>query len=506
MKHTLRILALITALFLTLPMLGCLVPNQDAQKENASETGEVKTPEDFQPGDSEGGAANESENGGDRTEPDEDAIAVELGDIQIKVSEFENMYDQYVSMFAGYGFDEEMLNEVLGMAEDSLIEYYTPEWMAKKLGVSLSAEEEAEIEAEVERLLGEERDEIILDFAEDIEADEPISDVSLLSEEQIAAALEEINSQLAMYFGDGYTFDDYLAMRRDSYLTSMRVDKYTAILEEDFRSDAVSDAETVNAKYDEMLSAQKEQFDADPSLFLKAMNGEKVADELSFPLYVPVSAARLEVVRVQENTEPDPEIIEAAEKMAELEAEYGALALNDKNTVRRAEIEIEYAALKEKVETAETANAKAAQNRIDAAYADLKGGMTFEDAMNAYNEPDAEGSRGLSFVVLTGAEEPDFPELAAAAASLAPGAYSAPIRVDDEYFIVKLVETFRAGERDRASIEEDFRASLRNSADVDAAWDERLNAWIEEAKAAAVFHREAYETLPELYLSYYGDY
>ena len=81
-------------------------------------------------------------------------------------------------------------------------------------------------------------------------------------------------------------------------------------------------------------------------------------------------------------------------------------------------------------------------------------------------------------------------------------AYSAPIKAEDAYYIVKLVETIPAGVRERASIEEDFRASLRNSADVDAAWDERLNAWIEEAKAAAVFHRETYEMLPDQYLSY----
>lgn len=498
MKHTLRILALITALLLVLPLFGCLV-EKDEKQDETSETGNAKTPDGLNGG---------TESEGEPKELDEEAIAIELGDLRIKAGEIQDTFDQFVSMFSySYELDADMLGQILGMSEESVIEYYTPEWKAKELGVALSAEEEAELEAEAERLLKEERDEIILEFAADAaETDELPEDVSLLTSEQLSAAIDSINEQLAMYFGEDYNFDKYLAMRRESYLSSARIDRYTEILEEDFRSDAISDAETVNAKYDAMLAAQQEQFDADPSLFLKAMNGEKVADELSFPLYVPADAARLEVVCVRENTEPDPEIDDAEKKMAELEAEYGALALNNENAERRAEIETEYAALKEKVETAESANVKAAQNRIDAAYADLKGGMTFENAMNAYNEPDAEGSRRLSFVVLTGAEDPDFPELAAAAAALASGAYSAPIRVEDAYYIVKLVETIPAGARERASIEEDFRASLRNGADVDTAWKERLDAWIEEAKAAAVFHRETYEMLPDLYLSYYGDY
>lgn len=506
MKHTLRILALIVAMLLTLPMLGCLVPKQDAQKEETTQTGEVKRPEDLQPDDPEGGTENAPESGDEWTEPDEDAIAVELGEIRIKVREFEEMYDQYVSMFAGYGFNEEMLGEILGMAEDSLIEYYTPEWMAKKLGVSLSAEDEAEIDAEVERLLGEERDGILLSFAEDVAADGQIGDASQLSEEQLSAVLEEINMELAMYFGDGYTFDDYLAMRRDSYLTSVRVDRYTSILEEDFRSDAISDAETVDGQYDAMLAAQKEQFDADPALYLKSANGGDVESALLFPLYVPVSSARLEVIRVRESTEPDPELVEIREKMTALEAEYGALALRGENAERQAEIETEYAALKEKADALEAAQNSAAQNRIDAAHAELQAGKTFEDAMNDYNEPDENGVGRIELVVLTNGAEPDYPELAAAAAALAPGAYSAPVKVDGEFFIVKLSETLSAGVRDRKAIEEDFREALKYGGDVDKAWQDRLSAWFDEAKAAAVFHREAYETLPELYLSYYGGY
>lgn len=500
MKRTLRILALITALLLVLPLFGCLVEKDEKQNET-SETGDVKTPDGLNGGktpEGDGGSENEPE------EFDEEAVAIELGDIRIKAGEMQETFEQYVSMFSySYEMDADMLEQILGMTEESVIEYYAPEWKAKTLGVTLSEEEEAELEAEAERLLNEERDEIILSFAADVTGtDEPLEDVSLLTPEQLNAAIGSINEQLVLYFGEDYDFDKYLSMRRDNYLSSARVNRYTEILEEDFRSDAISDTETVNAKYDAMLAAQKEQFDADSSLFLNSMNGEKVADELSFPLYVPADAARLEVIRVLENTEPDPEIKEAQEKMAALEAEYGALALNDKDAERRVEIETEYAALKEKVETAEAADVKAAQNRIDAAYADLNGGMSFEEAMNAYNEPDEEDSCRLSFVVLTGAEDPDFPELAAAAAALASGAYSAPIKAEDAYYIVKLVETIPAGVRERASIEEDFRASLRNSADVDAAWDERLNAWIEEAKAAAVFHRETYEMLPDQYLSY----
>ena len=53
---------------------------------------------------------------------------------------------------------------------------------------------------------------------------------------------------------------------------------------------------------------------------------------------------------------------------------------------------------------------------------------------------------------------------------------------------------------DRASIEGDLVAIAEQAIRRDA-WQAQQDAWLEEAKSAAVYHRETYDMLIDMYLS-----
>lgn len=501
MKHTLRIFALITALLLALPTIGCLVKKDSSESSDPVPTGEVAAPDGLHP---EETAPETDEPVPEPAEFDADAIAIELGDIRITAGEVQDTFDQYVSMFAyGYGLDEETIGQFMGMTEESLIEFYMPQWKAQQVGITLSAEDEARIKKEADASTEEERNAILIMFAEAYAGlEEEIEDASELTDNQLVVTLDAIHEELAEMFGEDYTFDDYLEMRRKSYADELRSDRYSELLREYVSASVLSDTEEIDAQYEAALATQKANFDEDPAFYLACQNGDNAEDDFSVCLYVPAESARLQVIRVRAE-ESDDRIAETKDRMQALEAEYGALALNGENEARQAEIEAEYAGLAEQLATMEADLSNAAKDRIDAAYAELSGGKSFEDAMNAYNEPDEDGSSLLTFVILTGEADPDYPELTEAVASLAPGAYSEPIKIDDAYYIVQLVERIPAGVIDRASIEESFREMLLKTATADDAWQEQLDAWYTEATEAAVYHRETYEMITDVYLSYY---
>ena len=125
--------------------------------------------------------------------------------------------------------------------------------------------------------------------------------------------------------------------------------------------------------------------------------------------------------------------------------------------------------------------------------------MSFADAMDLYNDRyDAETGR-FERVVFTDGSEPKYPTLGEAAKALALDAYSQPIAADGDYCIIRLVEILPAGAIDRASIEDELNTVVADAVREDA-WQAQYDAWVEEAKAAAIYHRETYDMLIEMYL------
>lgn len=486
MKIQIRILALITAALMCLPLLGCLVPKDtDQTAAPTAENGAVPAPEDVS-----------TDAPAETSAFDENAIAIELGDMQITAGDVQNTFDQYVSYFAyGYGMDEESLGQFMRMAEEWLIEAHMPEWKAAELGIALSPEEEATCSADAQAEVDEERDSLLCYYAD---PEGLIEDVSLLTEEQKSEALKTINDELSMMFGEGFAFDDYLAMRYTDTLESKRASAFSELLEERALADVTVDDAAIDAWFEKTLNDQKAEFDADPTLYLDHENGRSL-DESPLCLYVPADAAKLEMIRIPADESSADRIAENTEKMTALEAEYGALALRGKDEKRQAEIVTEYAKLREETETLETEQDGKAAEAAKLAYDALNGGMTFEAAMDMYNEHDAGESGLYEWTVFTDGSETEFPALAEAAVKLTEGAYSEPILVDGDYYIIRVAKLLPAGPVDRTSIDAEVRAIAEEGIRADA-WQAQHDAWLEEAKNAAVFHRETYEMLIQMYL------
>lgn len=479
-----RLFAFLTAILLLLPLTGCLV-QKNSTVPDTDPTGAVVAPDGVN-----------TAAPADVPVFDEEAVAIELGDLQIRAKDVQNAFDQYVSYFSnGYGMDEESLGQFLRMSEEWLIESNMPEWKAKQLGLTLSAEEEAQCGADAQADVDEERN-MLLCYYGDPEG--LIEDASLLTEEQKSEAIETINGELSTMFGEGFTFDDYLAMRYEDILNSKHTDAFSALLEDHVSGSAVVDDAAIDAWYEKTLDEQKTQFDADPQLYLDHENGRSI-DGPAICLYVPVNAAKLELIHIPADESSADRIAENTAKMTELEAEYGALKLNGEDEARQAAIETEYAALREETETLTAQQDSKPKETAALAYAALQSGTTFDDAMDLYNEHSEEESGRYVWTVFTDGSETDFPALAEAAAKMEPGAYSEPIEIDGDYYIIRLSETVSAGPVDRASIAETLQTAAVDGIRADA-WQTQYDAWLEEAKNAAVYHRETYEMLISLYL------
>ncbi len=484
MKIQKRLLALLTAALLLLPLTGCLVPKDaEPSADPTASSGSVAAPDDVT---------------ADSADFDGDAIAIELGDLKITAQEFSDTFDQYVSYFSySYGTDQETLKQFMSMTEEWLIEYHMPEWKANELGLTLSAEQEEACAAAAQAEADEQRD-MLLCYYGDPEG--KIEDVSELTDEQRQYAIDTINEELATYYGDDYTFDDYLSLRYKDALTSQRIEKFSSLLEERFAAENPVDKAAIDEWYETTLAGQKESFAEDPTTYLDYRNGVALVDD-PICLFAPKQAARIEVIAIHTDDSDTETLDETKSAMEKLEAEYGALALRGEGEERQAEIAAEHARLRETYETLKAQRSAGTKETADKAYADLSGGMSFADAMEQYNEHyDGENGRFEQVVFLDG-DEPDYPEYAEIAGKLTAGAYSEPTLLDSgDYCIVRLVEILPEGVIDRASIEDDLVATAERAIRNDA-WQAQQDAWVEEAKAAAVFHRETYDMLIDMYLN-----
>lgn len=472
MKHTNKILALLTAALLLLSNAGCLVPKSNSSSA-ATDAPNAQT------------TAPASTNAADTTDYDPDATAIELGSVKITVGEIETMFDQYVSFYSyGYGLDEETLDQFMRMSEEYLIEYYLPIWKAEQLGVTLSEEEEAEITALAESAKEEERTSIILLFAEDTyEGEEALTDVSMLTDEQLQAVLADIDAAVVEYYGDGFTFDDYLELVYQDSLVYERSDRLTALLQKNAENAYTVSQEDVDAWYETALDEQRTKYDATPAEFWYDAD-----DPETLILYVPEGYARVQVIEFVPDGEPDPAIASNKTAMQALEAEYGALALSGENPERQEAIKAEYAALKAENEALEDAYYGEVRASAEEAYKKLQDGEAFDGSDER-------------LVYLNGVDPFD-PGIAEIAKTLTVGAYSEPLPADGSYVIVKLIELLPAGVVDRASIEAQI-AEAAVAEQKDELWEAQFDEWFEEAKEAAVYHRDAYEYLIDYYAQSY---
>lgn len=472
MKSYKRILTVSLALLLTLSFAGCLTP-----KENDTNPTDAPT-------DTEATAAPV-----DTSDFDPDAIAVELGDILITAGEVNESFNYYMSMIESYygsvPTDDASINEYRELAVSELIGYRVAEWKARSLGISLDAETEAQIEANAAAEIETLRNSLICDYAYYYAGADEVSDISELTDDQINTALEQIASELEMYFEEGYTLDRYLSDQHETIVEDLRVNALTDALKDAELADFALTEEQLDAWYEAALANQKESFDADP-LEYRSHTEDYQAGTVSEPvLYVPDGFIKVQVIKVFPEAERDLSIDTNRAEMAALEAEYGALALNGEDEARQTEIRTQYLELKATNEELEELYLGEARGMINAAYEALEEDTPFETEMERLNSNGA-----MELLLYVSGEDSEYAELIKAAKDLPLGDYTEPLLIDDVYYIVKRVEAPAAGTVDRAGIA-DAIVSAATESERSKAWDELFSEWEKEAEQAAVRHDEA---------------
>ncbi len=472
-----RILALLLACCMTLSFAGCLVPENktpdasDAPEETAASAAPVDT-----------------------SNYDPAAAAVELGSIVITAGEIEDSFSYYKSMLESYYgvslSDEQSIQEYRDMAINDLIHYYMPQWKAEQMGISLTDEEEADIEKNVGEEVDEMRTGLICEYAYYYGgAAEIYDDVAKLTGDELTAAMAQIDSELTEYYYAGYTLEQYLEEQYKNRIVDGRinalVEKLRDATQEDF---TVTDGQA-DEWYETTLADQQESFTQDPENYREAEELYRAGSASEPVLYVPEGVLRVQLIAIAPDAERDLKIETNRAEMAQLEAEYGKLALNGENAARQEEILARYAALKAESDELEEAFIGDARTKINRAYEALEEETPFEDVMKQYNR---EGDTSETLLFADG--DARYGELSDYAGELLIGTYSEPILIDDVYYIVKLLEKPAAGAIDRASIEEAIRAAAVEAA-KDAAWDQLYAEWQTEAETAAVRHEDAYAAI-----------
>lgn len=186
-----------------------------------------------------------------------DPVVGKVGDMEIYYSTFFNSY-QYEEMMkyyygTGVNFDmstEEGYREFLDYHFDNIIDAMLPIYIAKQEGITLTAEEEANVQAECEA----EIENIYASYASSVDA-------SITDEAEIRAEEEKL-------------LKEYLRAN------GMTVEKYFASIEENLRDQAIGDKhmnallaevnvsdEEVKAFYDEQVEAYQKDYESDISYY-----------------------------------------------------------------------------------------------------------------------------------------------------------------------------------------------------------------------------------------------
>lgn len=471
-------IALLLSSLLLLGTVACLVPEEQKDPDTQDPTVDVADTSD---------------------ELDPEAIAVELGNVKITVGELNDTYHYYLDMLANYygqsiPTDDASIAEYVNLSIKDLVYYYLPEWQADVQGIELTEEEEARAIADTDAQIQYIEQDYLCYYAYYYGgAADYYDDVALLTDEQIDAALTQINMEIAEVYGEGFDFDRYLDQQYENYLKDARLAMKTEKLRAISDAGVTVDDAAVAAWQEAKLAEQQELFASDPLAYREMrelfLNGESTEPLLS----APEGYAFVQVMRFEPEGEMDAAYSTNRTEMNALEAEYGKLVLNGENTARQAEIVTRYRELSEANAALEEAYSGAQAALAKDVHAKLAGGEDFAALMQA-NGGDAVTERMMSegeLMYLNGTDTMYPAEVTEAVKALEDGAYTEVICVDHVYYIVKRISAAPFGTLDTSAYADAMRAAALLAAQ-ETAWEEQMKAWDEEAHTVAVFHEEAY--------------
>ena len=469
-----QMLAALLAVTLMLSVMGC------ALKDDATDT-----------------ASSSNASSGDAV--DNNAVAVKIGDkYTITKGDIVDQYDYMVQMYTYYGMTAPTEDADIESMQDSVISTLVSDkiqlYEADLMGVTLTDEQKAEVESQVE----EEMQYYMESFQSQAE-EEGATDVD-------ARTLEIFQEQL------------------DSAGMEMDVDGFRAYLVEQYTNDALKTAleekvtegvtateDEVQAYYDENLASQKESYDATPTDYLSAAESAQSGDGDPV-LYAPTGYVRVRSISITPTAELSDDYTTLQSDLDSLASQYGAAALDalaakyaaqgaDPATtsldVSASEIEDYTEILTEYVEKKAEADAlyeeyiKDARAKAEEAYAALESGTSFTDVMADYGE-DTIYTSTPSFVdtgllmYLAGEDTTWDAKLTAAVGLLKAGEYSPIIQIDDMFYILQLVGDEPSGDKALADVHDAIMAALIASKS-DTLLNETLDGWENDTSIATYF-------------------
>ena len=236
-----------------------------------------------------------------------DPVVGKVGNIDIRFQTYYRVYVNNMYMQSIYGtYDvstDEAYRAFQDMVFDSIINSMLPIYVAKQAGVTLTAEEEAE----VQESLQQEIDSLYESYADDVDA-------SITDEDEKRA--EEEKLLLADLKANGLTYDKYIKSIEDSLRDEAIANKYI----ESLLAEVTVTDDDVQAYYDEQLAYYQERYEEDPANYFddysSFLNGG------SQPLVVPEGYNYYKHILVLDAEEGEDKDVDAivAEIYAKIEA------------------------------------------------------------------------------------------------------------------------------------------------------------------------------------------
>ncbi len=457
-KTTRTALALLLALCLCLPLVACTAADKKG----------------------DGGAAVPTEGTGDA---DRAQIAAKVGDYEITKGELIDEYNSMLSFYSSYGMQTPTTDEEIESYQDSALEGLVAEkillYQAKQQGFSpLTDEQKQEVQvkfdAEIAELMG-----TFQGYAEE----EGAEDVDARTIEMINEALESNGWNMDL---EGYKAWLYTALENE---------QITALLEASIKDGVTVGEEQVRAYYDDLIATQTEKYAATPLEYLTDEENSEMTGGTPI-LHVPEGFVRIKVISMEPEGTADESLETKKAELADLEAEYGKLALagSAESKARLAEIQTSYDALAKEIAGLEATHMQGVRDKAAEAVAKLAAGASFDEVLKEYGDDDSYetykliGERGR--LLMLDGDDGWSGKLHAVVKTLADGEYSGVIEDDGAVYIVQRVGIERAGTMTYEEAKSVIETAAADEA-KESAWTEQKELW-QADKSVVTYFEDVY--------------
>lgn len=183
------------------------------------------------------------------------ATVLRVGDIKVGMTKYYSLYSSYKSMYSSYGIYDVSTSQQFKAFQDLVFDYlaesYLPLYWADQNGVTLTAEEEAQVQADFEEQLNGYLD----GYKEDVK--ESITGEAAIRREELRLFKKDIRK-------NGWTYKEYTDMMLDNIRGSAIAAKYMDGIYAE-RVNVTDDG--VKIRYDELLAQQQKTYAETPEQY-----------------------------------------------------------------------------------------------------------------------------------------------------------------------------------------------------------------------------------------------